>query len=190
MKRQERGDEATKRRPARDTASGKFEAASPFTDPALFDQLVRVVRAVTDLEPMLSASVLVFKQLGDHKSAAMASMVGTYLASLKDSALRDLAADPESLREAKKKRMEAKRLGNIPLEEQQRVQGMADAWKLEAMTPLRLAQSHPQVLRSIMEVSMHVGLRLQLDQDQPLQLPADVVDLVVSQRNSKEADHG
>lgn len=160
MKSPERGEQATKKRkPARDTTSGKFEAASPFSDPELMDQLVRMVRAIQDLEPFLSASVLAFTQLGDKWSAGIASMVGVYIATLKDAALRDLAADPESLKDAKKRRLEAKRLGNLPLEEVQRVQQLASDWRSMAeVTPRQLAQAHPQVLQSLMLAVARVGV--------------------------------
>jgi len=151
MKPIKRSGDATPKRPsARDAASGKFEAASPQTDPALFDQLVRSVRAIRDLEPMLAGMVLMFKQVGDENSAAMASACGLYLSQIKNSALASLAADPESVRELKKKRADAKRLGGVPLEEQQRIQREAEEWKLDGVTPYRLAQSAPHVLQSVM----------------------------------------
>lgn len=160
MKSPERGDQATKKRkPARDATSGKFETASPHTDPDLMDRLVRMVQAVNDLEPFLSASVLAYTQTGDKLSAGMASMCGSYLATLKAAALRDLAADPESLKDAKKRRLEAKRLGNMPLEEVQRVQQRASDWlSMTEVTPRQLAQAHPQVLQSLMLAVARVGV--------------------------------
>ncbi len=160
MKSHDRGEQATKKRkPARDATSGKFEQASPHADPELMDQLVRMVRAIKELEPFLAASVLAFTQTGDQLSAGMASMVGGYIATLKDAALRDLAADPESLKEAKKRRLDAERLGNMPLEEVQRVQQRANDWlAMTEVTPRQLAQAHPQVLQSLMLAVARVGV--------------------------------
>lgn len=153
-----------KRKSARNPTSGKFEAGDPHTDPALMDQLVRMVRAVRDLEPFLSASVLMFTQLGDKRSASLAALVGTYLATLKDEALRDLAADPESLKDAKKLRLDSRRLGNVPLQEQQRIQQLASDWLIETeVTPRQLATAHPEVLRSIMAVAAHLAVGLPAD---------------------------
>lgn len=148
-----------KRKPSRDSTSGKFDAASPHTDPELMDQLVRMVRAVQELEPFLSASVLAFTQTGDKVAAGMASMFGSYIATLKDAALRDLAADPDSLKESKKRRLDAKRLGNMPLEEVQRVQRRASEWlSMKEVTPAQLANAHPQVLQSLMLAVARVGI--------------------------------
>lgn len=160
MKSPDRGEQATKKRkPARDATSGKFEEASPHADPELMDQLVHMVRAIKELEPFLAASVLAFTQTGDQLSAGMASMVGGYIATLKDAALRDLAADPESLKEAKKRRLDAKRLGNMPLEEVQRVQQRASDWlAFKEVTPAQLAHAHPQVLQSLMLAVARVGV--------------------------------
>jgi len=174
MKPAKRSGEATpKRRLARDPESGKFEAGNPHTDPELLDNLMRTVRAVRDLEPMLSAVVLMFKQLGDDKSAALASTCGMYLSELKTAAISSLAADPESMAELKKKRLDAKRLGNVSLEEQQRIQRQAEEWKLEGVTPFRLAQSAPHVLQSLMAVAAATGIRY-VDDDE-LQALADEV---------------
>lgn len=174
MKSPERGSSTTKKaKAARDEKSGRFES-SPLTDPYLLDQLIKVVRAVQDLEPMLAASVLAFRQMGDERSADMASGVGVYLATLKRVALEDLSTDPEARAEIKKKRVEAKRLGGVTLAEQQRIQQQADDWKLEGVTPLSLARSHPNVLAAAMHVAMQIGLRVEAD-GQPLSLPLDVV---------------
>lgn len=182
MKSPERGSAATKKaKAARDEKTGRFES-SPLTDPYLLDQLIKVVRAVQDLEPMLAASVLAFKQLGDEESAAAASMVGGYLAELKRVSLEDLSTDPESLREVKKKRVEAKRLGSVTLAEQQRVQRQADDWKLHGVTPLSLAREHPNVLASAMLVAMQVGLRVQ-SEGAPLELPSEVVQLLAKPKD-------
>lgn len=154
------GDATTKKRKQpRNTTSGKFDATDPHADPELMDQLVRMVRAIQELEPFLAASVLAFTQTGDKLSAGMASMVGGYIATLKDAALRDLAADPESLKDAKKRRLEAQRLGNMPLEEVQRVQQRAADWLATGeVTPRQLAQAHPQVLQALMLAVARVGL--------------------------------
>lgn len=160
MKSQERGEQATKKRkPVRDSSSGKFEESSPLTDPELMDQLMRMVRAIQALEPFLATSVLAFTQAGDKLAAGMASMCGSYLSTLKDAALRDLAADPESLKEAKKRRLDAKRLGNLPLEELQRVQQRASDWLgMVEVTPRQLAEAHPHVLQSLMLAVARVGV--------------------------------
>lgn len=153
-----------KRRVSRNPTSGQFEAASPYDDPETLAELVRVVRAVRDLEPMLSASVLMFKQLGDQESAALASMVGTYLATIKQVALDDLSVDSETFKEVQKLRLEAKRLGNVPLSEQQRIQALAGEWQLDGMTPAKLAQAAPQVLQTVMKFA--AGRLLAIDNGQ------------------------
>jgi hypothetical protein len=116
---------ARKRAPARDSDSGKFESASPLSDPELMELALRIVRAVNDLEEPLAVMAL---HAQDEVSAKGFAFVGASLAVLRDSMLQQLAADPESLREAKKKRIDAKRLGNIPLAEQQRVMALANEW--------------------------------------------------------------
>lgn len=162
MKSPERGEQATpKRKTGRSSSTGKFESPSPYEDPLLLDQLVKVVRAVRDLEPTLAASVLVFKQLGDKESAAMASLAGVYLATLKAEALQALAVDPESLREVKKKRAEVKRLGNVPLAEQQRTQQLASEWQLDGVTPERLIRANPAILSEVVKLTVALSLRLE-----------------------------
>lgn len=175
VKRADSGAIPTKKPKAgRNPTSGKFDAGDPHTDPELMDQLVRMVRAVRDLEPFLSASVLMFTQLGDKTLASLAALVGGYLSTLKDEALRDLAADPESLKEAKKRRLDAKRLGNVPLQEQQRIQQRAADWLIETeVTPRQLASAHPEVLRSIMAVAFNSAVAV--PKDVQALLPADVV---------------
>ena len=42
--------------------------------------------------------------------------------------MQELAVDPQSLKDAKKKRLEAVALGNMPLAEQDRIMRMAQAW--------------------------------------------------------------
>lgn len=141
---------------SRDVDTGRFES-NPYSDPKLLDQLVRVVRAVKDLEPMLSAAVLAFKQTGDERSALIASTTGVYLATLKDAALRSLAVDSESLREAKKKRLDVERLGNVPLAEQERIRSLTDEWRLDGMTPAKLLQANPQVMDSLIMLTASVA---------------------------------
>lgn len=114
-----------KRAPARDVESGKFEAASPLTDPDLMDFAIRIVRAIKVLEEPLAGLASNPEDEGSSKAAAF---VGFFLSSLKDSMLRELAADPESLKEVKKRRLDAKRLGNVPIEEMQRIQALAADW--------------------------------------------------------------
>lgn len=165
MKSPDRGEQATpKRKTGRSLTSGKFQVASPYDDPVLLDELVKVVRAIRDLEPMLAASVLMFKQLGKTEAAAMAGVTGVHLSVLKAKALEDLAADPESLREVKKKRVDAKRLGNVLLEEQQHTQKLAREWQLDGVTPERLILANPQILSEV----MRLAVALSLDRDEPL----------------------
>lgn len=64
MKSQDRTKPATKKRGAARNDKGQFEPLSPHEDPELLDQLVRLVRAVRDIQPMVAATVLAFKQLG------------------------------------------------------------------------------------------------------------------------------
>ena len=58
----------------------------------------------------------------------MYAVAGLTLSLLRDAVLRELAADSESYKDAKKKRLEAVALGNMPLAEQNRIMGMAQAW--------------------------------------------------------------
>lgn len=146
-----------KRAPSRDAQTGKFEAAS--LDPDQLHELVRVVRAIRDIEPVLAGTVLALRLLPDgEESASMAALCGFYLAELKRSALEQLEADPESLKDAKKLRLDAKRLGNMPLSEQQRLQQLAQEWALEGVTPAKLASARPEVLKAIMGTVFAVGL--------------------------------
>ena len=112
-----------KRKAVRDPSSGQFEAASPLTDHDLAYFAVRTVRAIQDLEPLLAHGA---SASGDE--AKMYAVAGLVLSLLKDSMLRELAADPQSYKEAKRKRLEAKALGNVPLAEQNRIMGLAQAW--------------------------------------------------------------
>lgn len=155
----------TSAKATRDSGTGRFES-NPYADPQLLDQLVKVVRAVRDLEPMLSAAVLAFKQIGDDKSAIMASTTGLYLASLKHAALSSLAVDSESLNEAKKKRLEVERLGNLPMAEHARISSLADEWKLDGMTPAKLLQANPEVTHSLIRLAVAVvDGPIELDQE-------------------------
>lgn len=136
---------------ARSEATGQFES-DPYADPDLMDDLVRYVRAINDLEPLLSGMVLMHKAIGqeEHQGQSVASL-GMLLANIKQEALRSLAVDPEARSEVKKMRVHANRLGNLPIEEQSRVQQMARSWLVdEPMTPARLATAAPGVLDSIM----------------------------------------
>lgn len=178
MKSPVRGVAATKKaKAARDERTGRFETGDPFTDGELYDSLVKVVHAVTDLEPMLSASVLVFKQIGDEPSAAAAASAGVYLSTLKRHALDSLMADRQSFLDAKKKRLDAKRLGNVTLEEQQRVQRQCEEWELNTVTPLSLARDHPAVIASFLHVAMACSVRVEAD-GKPLAIPSEVVQLL------------
>ena len=109
--------------PARDPSSGQFEVASPFSDPDLAHMAVRTVRAISDLQPILAELAR-----GDDERAKLTAVAGLVLSLLKDSVLQELAVDPQSLKDAKKKRLEAVALGNMPLAEQNRIMGMAQAW--------------------------------------------------------------
>jgi hypothetical protein len=162
---------ATPKKPtARNAASGKFEA-DPYADPLLMDQLVRYVRAISDLEPLLSGVVLMYKAMDGHeREAQTVAFLGAFLANLKHEAISSLAVDPEARREAKKKRLEAAHLGNLPLSEQQRVQRMAEDWLVGVpMTPAKLAASAPGVLDSIMRAAASL-----LVEGGPTALPARV----------------
>lgn len=164
MKTDDQPKKGGRRKPARDSDTGRFQEPDPFNDPDTFDSMVKVVRAVRDLEPVLSASVLMWKQLGEAETAQLVATCGIYLAELKATALRHLSADPESLKEAKKLRLEAQRLGNMPLVEQQRMQQLASEWMLSGVTPERLAQARPEVLRSMMKTAMGLGVGLVFDE--------------------------
>lgn len=132
--------------PARDDQSGQFEPASPFSDPHLADQAVKIVRAVDDLAPVVGA----FAREGEGDGVqAIAAFTGAFLAVLRDVMLRELAADPESRREAKKQRVEAKRLGNMPLAEQQRLEGLARAW-------IQLPGTHERALPAGLQEALRV----------------------------------
>lgn len=159
MKSTDRTKTATKKRGAARNDKGQFEPLSPYEDPELLDQLVRLVRAVRDIQPMIAATVLAFKQLDDKESARLASLVGHYLDTLKAEALRSLSADPESQKEAKKARIEAKLLGNLPLQEVQRIQQNAREWLLDVdVTPVQLMKASPQVLNALMPLFMATAI--------------------------------
>lgn len=146
------GAPATKKaKKARNQTSGKFESGNPWTDPQLMADLVQYVRAITTLEPLLSGVVLAHKQLGLEESAQLFSIAGLALADLKRTALQSLSADPESQKDAKKKRLDAQRLGNVPMEEMQRIQGLANDWLAAVpVTPVQLLKASPTVVDSIM----------------------------------------
>lgn len=180
MKSPERGLSTTKKaKAARDEKSGRFQFEQDL------ERLVTLVRAVTDLEPVIAASVLSFKQLGDDRSAEMASGVGVYLAVLKRHAVDALSVDKESVREMKKKRLDAERLGNMTMAEFDSVSAAVTDWSLKTMTPLSLAQEHPAVLMSAMYVAMQVGVRVQSD-GAPLELPSEVVQLLKSAKDGEK----
>lgn len=122
MNAQKKGRKAA---PARNFKTGQFEAASPLTDPALCDFAVRTVRAIQDLQPLLAGFA---QHCDDAAVRQLAAASGLLLDLIRHSMLEELAADPESLAETKKKRLDAKRLGNMPLAEQQRIQALARDW--------------------------------------------------------------
>lgn len=131
--------------PGRDAQSGQFEAASPFSDPNLADHAVRIVRSVDELAPVIAE----FAREGEDGVRYVAAFSGAFLAVLRDVMLRELTADPESRREAKKIVVEAKRLGNMPLAEQQRIEGLARGW-------LELPGTHARALPAAMQEAMRV----------------------------------
>lgn len=118
--------------------------------------------------------VLCRPSLGDKDSAQLASLVGHYLDTLKAQALRSLSVDPEAQKNAKKARLDAKRLGNLPLEEVQRIQQNAREWLLDVdVTPVQLMKASPQVLSALMPLFKATAIGLQpMPQDTPA-LPAD-----------------
>jgi len=105
-----------------------------------------MVRATQDLLPLLAA----FAQHSDDVALRhVAAASGLLLDGLRRSMLEGLAADPESLAEAKKKRLDAKRLGNMPLAEQQRLQALARDWMaLPGVAGAALAKASAQSLQS------------------------------------------
>lgn len=114
-----------KRRLARDSVTGKFEQPTLLDDPQFYDQVVVWVRAINDLEPMLAGMAM---HMDDQTDATAVATVGAALSVLKRSFLEQLAADPESLKEAKKKRLDAKRLGCVPMAEHVKVMDQLDRW--------------------------------------------------------------
>ncbi len=95
---------------------------------------------------MLAGSVLASAMEGDDGGAKGYAAVGFFLANLKQLALRELSADPDSLREAKKLALDVKRLGNMPMEEEQRISKLAAAWMIGPdVTPVSLLS---EVVRS------------------------------------------
>ena len=174
MKSQDRTKTATKKRGAARSENGQFRALSPYEDAELLHQLVTMVRAIRDIQPMIAVTVLAFKQLGDKDSAKLASLVGSYLDTLKAEALRSLSVAPEELKRAKKLRLDIERLGNVPLEEVQRHQQIAREWLLDVdVTPVQLMKASPQVLNALMPLfkATAIGVKPQT-QDAPA-LPAD-----------------
>lgn len=114
-----------KRRLPRDSVTGKFEPPTLLDDPQFYDQVVVWVRAINDLEPMLAGMAM---HMDDKDDAKAIATVGAALSVLKQSFLEQLAADPESLKEAKKKRLDAKRLGCVPMSEHVKVMDQLDKW--------------------------------------------------------------
>ncbi len=152
MKTPSRTKTTTSKNPAaRNEVSGKFES-DPYADPDLMHDLLRYVRAIKDLEPLLAGMVLMHQAVGQNEEQGHAvAALGLLLADIKHEAIRSLAVDPESCSELKKLRLESRMLGNLPIEEQNRVQQLARSWLVdEQMTPARLAAAAPAVLDSIM----------------------------------------
>lgn len=114
-----------KRRLPRDSVTGKFEPSTLLDDPQFYDQVVVWVRAINDLEPLLAGMAMQMEEQIDAKAVAT---VGAVLSVLKQSFLEQLAADPESIKEAKKKRLDAKRLGCVPMAEHVKVMDQLDKW--------------------------------------------------------------
>jgi len=136
-----RPDSPKKRIPTRDVASGKFEQADALADPALMDFALKTVRAIAHLEPLLAALAVAPHEPEDHERAQLCATCGLLLSLLKTSMLEQLAADPESLAEAKKKLVEVARLGNMPLAEVQAIQQKAQAWMALPDVATNLLQS-------------------------------------------------
>lgn len=130
-----------KRIPTRDAVSGKFEQADPLADPAVMDFALKTVRAIQHLEPLLAGLAAASHEPEDHVRSQMCAACGLLLSVLKTSMLEQLAADPESLAEAKKKRVEAARLGNMPLAQVQAIQQKAQSWMALPDVATNLLQS-------------------------------------------------
>ncbi len=129
--------------PTRDAASGKFEQADPLADPALMDFALKTVRAIQHLEPVLAGVAAAPHDADDHDLSKLCAIAGLCLSAIKDAMLEQLAADPESLAETKKRRIEARRLGNMPLAEVQAIQQKAQAWMALPDVATNLLQSKP-----------------------------------------------
>lgn len=100
----------TKRKPAHDPDTGRFEARSPMNDPAMLEQTVRWVRAIDELEPLIKGMHEGFGDEGDQRSAVAMKAVDIALSTMKASMIEALAIDPQSKREALKKPLRAARL--------------------------------------------------------------------------------
>lgn len=94
---------ARAKRPARAPETGRFESASPLNDPAILEQTVRWVRAITELEPLVKHMQASFANGGtpeDVRASAGMLAVDMTLAGLKASLLEALSVEPAEKRRA------------------------------------------------------------------------------------------
>jgi len=84
-------------RTRRDPLTGSFEGLTPQNDPALLDQCVRWVRAINELEPMLSALA---SDAADPVAGEVMQITVRALEVLRASMLDALTLDPEMKRQA------------------------------------------------------------------------------------------
>lgn len=81
----------------RDPSTGSFEGLTPQNDPALLDQCVRWVRAINELEPMLSALA---SEADDPATRHAIAITARSLEVLRATVLDALTVDPELKRQA------------------------------------------------------------------------------------------
>lgn len=102
-----------KRRLPRDPSTGKFEVATPFTDPALQAFAVRSIRAIRDLEPI--AQEMASAPGEENKNVRAAAAISAHwLATLRGSLLEALEVAPDALREAKKPVLRSLTMARLP----------------------------------------------------------------------------
>lgn len=114
-----------KRKPVRDSDSGKFASPEITDDDRMYGQVVVWVRAITQLEPMLACMAL---EMDDPADAKAMATVGATLSVLKQSFIQQMSVDSESRKDAKQLAIDAERLGCIPMAEQAKVMGVVDRW--------------------------------------------------------------
>lgn len=126
--RRKRGERA----PARDAQTGQFEALSPFNDAHLLAYIVDACRALEQTEKLMAQLSVSFARPGegqDKMTSKGCAMVGGFIAVMRDVLMRELQADAESLKEAKKARVEARYLGCPTLAQQRHVVGIIERWQ-------------------------------------------------------------